>query len=337
MNDDVNDWAKYDFWTQPDSAPPSPSQHLSVQTLNDIEPLDNQFGAQTRLTVPDALYDLIFGQPAPPPSAETPPHGTPPQGSLHSYAILDAAKITNLPDLLEASGLEHRCLFKGAAYDDLKDVAPWIVRLEQNNTFTRNLFTRTDAPWHLWDADPGIYLRSPRTLDDLWTHFRKFTKVQGENGAWLYFRFWEGSFIATAITYSNTLARNLFGDVFAEGVMFRFKNGFLNISGEKKPHGKPETDAAHVQFSEIEIRNVYALRHHEDYMSVVKEIPKTHWIFPFISEVLLENLSSSGQLRKMATIPEGTVMQKMLLSLLNNQNMAQTGRVQALRYITEAV
>lgn len=37
-------------------------------------------------------------------------------------------QITNLPVLLEASPLEHRCLFKGSAYDALKDVAPWVVR-----------------------------------------------------------------------------------------------------------------------------------------------------------------------------------------------------------------
>ncbi len=72
-----------------------------------------------------------------------------------TYAILDAAKITNLPELLEASPLEHRCLFKGSAYDALKDAAPWVVRLENGNSFTRNLFTRSSAPWHQWwDSEP---------------------------------------------------------------------------------------------------------------------------------------------------------------------------------------
>lgn len=47
---------------------------------------------------------------------------------------------SNLPDLLERSGLEHRCLFNGSAYDDLRNVAPWIVRLEERSAFTRHLF-----------------------------------------------------------------------------------------------------------------------------------------------------------------------------------------------------
>ncbi|MEP4929489.1 MAG: hypothetical protein ABJT31_17080, partial [Hyphomicrobiales bacterium] len=58
-------------------------------------------------TVPDALYEPLFGQPD-----DTP---------LHTYAILDAAKFPNLPELLEVSGLVHRCLFKGDAFDELKD------------------------------------------------------------------------------------------------------------------------------------------------------------------------------------------------------------------------
>lgn len=93
--------------------------------------------------------------------------------------------------MLEASGLEHRCLFKGNAYDELKNVAPWIARLEEGNAFTRNLFTRSSAPWHLWDTEPGIYIRAHGTLDEMWKHFRKFTKVKDEEGKWFYFRFWE--------------------------------------------------------------------------------------------------------------------------------------------------
>ena len=47
--------------------------------------------------------------------------------TVRTYAILDAAKAPGLPELLAASELEHRCLFKGDTYEELKDVAPWIV------------------------------------------------------------------------------------------------------------------------------------------------------------------------------------------------------------------
>lgn len=167
-----------DYWVQSpeaDNAPAEPS--LRTSTIESVEPLDTQLGVVELKTVPDALREPLFGQ-----LSDVP---------LHTYAILDAAKVPNLPELLEASGLVHKCLFKGGAYDELKNVAPWIVQLEEDNAFIRNLFTRSDAPWHLWDAEPGIYLRSHGTLDEMWKHFRKFTKIQDEKGNWLYFRFWE--------------------------------------------------------------------------------------------------------------------------------------------------
>lgn len=165
---------------------------LQIATIENVEPLDAQLGAVVKKTVPDALRDALFGQPEPCPAeieaAGGDPAAVPP---MRTYAILDAAKVVNLPEVLEDSELEHRCLFKGKAYDDLKNVAPWIVRLEDGNTFTRNLFTRSDAYWHLWDNEPGIYVRSRATLDDMWRHFRKFTRVRDEGGQWLYWRFWD--------------------------------------------------------------------------------------------------------------------------------------------------
>lgn len=166
-----------DYWVQSSKAAKAPVKPaLQIDTIDGVEPLDAQLGVAALKTVPDALYQSLFGQPS--------------AVALHTYAILDAAKVPNLPEVLETSGLEHRCLFKGGAYDTLKGVAPWIVQLQDENAFTRNLFTQSDAPWHLWDNEPGIYLRSNGTLDEIWSHFRKFTKVRDEQGNWGFFRFW---------------------------------------------------------------------------------------------------------------------------------------------------
>ncbi len=171
---------------------------LRVETIEGVEPLDAQLGVFPKKTVPDVLYDALFGQPEPT-EAEIEAAGgdlsaVPP---MQTYAILEAARVMNLPELLGNSGLEHRCLFKGDAYDELKDVAPWIVRLEEGSSFTRNLFSRSDAYWHLWDSEPGIYIRSRGTLDELWRHFRKFTKIQDESGKWYFLRFWDAEFFSS--------------------------------------------------------------------------------------------------------------------------------------------
>lgn len=179
-----------DYWTQQYSAPEAPSEpHLSIETIEGVEPLDAQFGVVEPKTVPDVLYGPLFGQPEPTEAELKQAGGDPAKiPPSHTYAILDAAKVAGLPELLAASGLKYRCLFKGDAFDELKDVAPWIVRLEEGNSFVRNLFTYSDALWHLWDKEPGIYLRSRGTLDEMWAHFRKFTKVKDEQGKWYYLR-----------------------------------------------------------------------------------------------------------------------------------------------------
>lgn len=188
-----------DIWTIVPGAKrvaPASEPSLRVEQIKGVRPLDSQFGIDQPKTAPDALVELLFGQPYPKEAEIVTAVGDPDQlPHLETYAILDAAKVVNLPEMLETSDLEHRCLFKGAAYAEMKDVAPWIVRLEDGNTFTRNLFTRSDAPWHLWDVNAGIYLRSSETLDVVRAHFRKFTRVRDSTGKWYYFRFWEAPYL----------------------------------------------------------------------------------------------------------------------------------------------
>ena len=165
---------------------------LQVEVIENVEPLDLQFGVLPKKAVPDALHDVLFGQPAINEVENTVAGGD--RAAIYPmqlYAILDAAKVENLPELLETSRLEHRCLVKGDTYDELKNVAPWIVRLEDGNDFTRRLFTGPDGINGLWDKEPGIYVRSRGSLDEMWPHFRKFTRVRDENGKWFYFAFWE--------------------------------------------------------------------------------------------------------------------------------------------------
>ncbi|RJL21518.1 DUF4123 domain-containing protein [Paracoccus siganidrum] len=160
---------------------------LVISELSPPTPLDLQIGWFPKSNVPAFLRDALF--------AET---------DSQTFAILDAAKVTGLSEMLEHSGLEHRCLFKGKAYDDLGDVAPWLVRLEENNGFTRNLFTRGDASWHLWQSDPGIYLRSTASLEELWQHFRKFIRMRDSQENWLLFRFWETGYLYSYLRHFAT-------------------------------------------------------------------------------------------------------------------------------------
>lgn len=142
--------------------------YLISEPIGPIAPLQSGLGPNSQRMLPEQIQRIFFD---PASSCEGGKHFT--------YAILDAAKVVNLPERLEISGLENRCLFQGDTYDDLKDVAPWIVRLEEENAFTRSLFTAGDDPRNLWDKKPGILLRSSADLGTLWKHFRNFTMFQG--------------------------------------------------------------------------------------------------------------------------------------------------------------
>ena len=175
---------------------------LQITQIDGVEPLDSQFGVWPVKTVPDRLLDPLFGS-LDPLDDDRDPTAPASQQQTSTYAILDAAKIRNLPEQLETSGLRFRCLFKGDAFNELKDVAPWIVKLEEGNTFTQKLFTQVDSNADVWPAEAGIYFRADGTLEDLWRHFRRFTRVQDNNGKWYYQRFWEGR-MAVGLLHSNT-------------------------------------------------------------------------------------------------------------------------------------
>lgn len=177
--------------------------YLHIEEIEGVEPLDAQFGAWPLKAVPDALMIPLFGQVAPT-EADMARYGemasVPP---MKTYAILDAAKVFGLADLLEVSGLACRCLFKGDSASQYRDVAPYLVELKEGNSFTTTLFTylpdraENMTSVHMWHKEPGIYVRSRASFDEIWKHFRKFTRIQDEDDKWYFFRFWEPDVLKT--------------------------------------------------------------------------------------------------------------------------------------------
>lgn len=179
---------------------PVRGEALIRQDMLAVTPLDAQFGLHPRQSVPDTLRQALLGD-VPPSGAERAHYpGEVPR--LRSYAVLDAAKVSLLPQLLEAAGLPFRCLFKGAAEQALHAVAPYLVELRDGDDLLRHLFTRSGRASDLWDHDPGVFLRSRGELDEVWRHLRRFTRLRDESGDWFYFRFWE---VAAARAYFPSL------------------------------------------------------------------------------------------------------------------------------------
>lgn len=149
---------------------------FSLERIEGISPSRPKPGSSDP-PVPHLLYDALFG-----PCEDD---------AVNSFAVLDAASVDGLPEMLEASGLEHVCLFQGKAADELGDAAPWLVRLEPESALTRRLFTSGQTPWHLWGKISGSYMCFAGSCRDLAKHLRYFTRLPDENGKWYYFRYWD--------------------------------------------------------------------------------------------------------------------------------------------------
>lgn len=161
-------------------------EYLVIENIVNISPLDPQFGIFPKKAVPDALEEIIFGNVN---SNELPTKGFP-----LTYAIIDAAKVINLVSIMDSAGVDYRPLFYGEESETLKNVAPYLVRLDKANDFARSLFTKSHMPDALWDSNAAIYLRSMASLDELMEGYKDLTKAYEQDGTFCYFRFWEGEF-----------------------------------------------------------------------------------------------------------------------------------------------
>lgn len=182
-----------------DGKPEEPKRYLFIKEIKDIEPLDGQYGEWPLKTVPDKLLEPLFGE-LEPAKEDIAQYGSAKTVlPIRTYAIVHPEKFQRRAKEIKACGLPLRCLFKGEAAEERKDEAPYLIELKVDADFTRRLFThdpkmpddRTSV--HLWQQEPGMYLRSRANLDDLWQHFRYFTRFQNENGKWFHFRFWEAT------------------------------------------------------------------------------------------------------------------------------------------------
>ncbi len=90
------------------------------------------------------------------------------------YAIIDAAKITELTTQLLIYEPEYQILFEGEDAMLLEEVAPYLVKLEKDTVFNQWVFDEVYA------NDGAIFLKSRYDTDTLSQHFKRFTKVSRE-------------------------------------------------------------------------------------------------------------------------------------------------------------
>ena len=107
------------------------------------------------------------------------------QGEANVFAILDGASVPNLPRLLHEFDPEHECLYRGDLEPDMREVAPYLVRLERGSGFTGRVLDRG------WGKHWGVFALSNAGLADLRRQLRKFLIVHDGDGKPMYFRYYD--------------------------------------------------------------------------------------------------------------------------------------------------
>lgn len=176
-------------------------RYLTIDEIKGVEPLDQQTGVWQKRTIPDALRDSIFGDIEPNEDEVAEYGSTDSVPVAKTYALLDAAKIPHLLLSLQHSDLSYKSLYKGKAEETYKEVAAYIVELDETSDFTRTLFTSSKMPSSLWDNNAAVYLRSRKSMDELHGHFRKFMRLYSDKKQrWMLFRFYAPEVLSTVIT-----------------------------------------------------------------------------------------------------------------------------------------
>ena len=90
---------------------------------------------------------------------------------MHSYAIIDASNATELTTQLLIYEPEHRNLFEGQEALELEEVAPYIVKLYHDDTFSQWVIDE------VYGKDSAIFVQSNAHIDTLASHFRNYLHV----------------------------------------------------------------------------------------------------------------------------------------------------------------
>lgn len=166
-----------------------------LTVLHQTAPLDAQFGSWPKKSVPDMLREPVFGGPW-----------------LHSFALIDAARIPDLAARLDEHGLPAACLFDGEAGDKAAGSAPWLIEIGPDDRLTRQLFTRAEDGKALWDSGAFVLLRSDLPLAAIRANLRRMTQIrdegdEGDDGKWLFFRFWDPLYARYLLSYGSDQMR----------------------------------------------------------------------------------------------------------------------------------
>lgn len=105
--------------------------------------------------------------------------------SMNVWAILDGARDDRIYPAVIGCYLENCCLYSGDLAPELQMTAPYLVKLDNEDRFTRYLLNQG------WGNSWGVFFRSDTSMPQLRRHLRQFFRVKDERGRRLIFRYYD--------------------------------------------------------------------------------------------------------------------------------------------------
>lgn len=110
---------------------------------------------------------------------------------LRAFLLLDASCDALIPFYAENFKEEARCLFDGSAFEDLGEVAPWLIEVERYGEAW---------DWYVengWGRNWGVFLLTRLPMANVKRHLKKFLKIEDENGEVMFFKFYRPEHMRT--------------------------------------------------------------------------------------------------------------------------------------------
>jgi hypothetical protein len=124
------------------------------------------------------------------------------------FAVIDGARVRNLPVLLGRLTIAHASLFRGGAGPELQRVGPYLAVIPLD----RDPMTLFVAHESILDAT--LFLVSPAEFEPVRTHLRRFLRVLDTEGRYRYFRFYDPRVLPVYLGSSEPLElAQLFGPI----------------------------------------------------------------------------------------------------------------------------
>lgn len=127
---------------------------------------------------------------------------------LHTYIVLDGARLHQNLGVAKAFNSKHQSLYKGKVEEYLQDVSPYLFACSAETELAR---------WYVnegWGKAWGIGICTDQNFENVYKHLRRFLMIKTENNKQLYFRFYDPRVLGVFLpTCSKEQVMDFFGPV----------------------------------------------------------------------------------------------------------------------------